>query len=118
MIRLYADYLHGEYGECQSDYVFVNLWGSPRHRPLAYPAVYVVVCRLRRRTGVDFDPHVFRHSYATRMLRAGTPLEVVSRLLGHVSLTTTETVYGHLSAEDARRVLEQLGWFADTAVQL
>jgi len=29
LVRLYADYLHGEYGELDSDYVFVNLWGEP-----------------------------------------------------------------------------------------
>lgn len=33
VIRLYADYLHGEYGELDSDYVFVNLWGQPFGRP-------------------------------------------------------------------------------------
>jgi integrase/recombinase XerD len=27
LLRLYADYLHGEYGELDFDYVFVNLWG-------------------------------------------------------------------------------------------
>ena len=30
LIRLYADYLHGEYGAVGSDYVFVNLWAEPR----------------------------------------------------------------------------------------
>lgn len=39
LVRLYADYLHGEYGDCGSDYVFVNLWGRPQGRPLGYPAV-------------------------------------------------------------------------------
>ena len=29
LIRLYADYLHLEYGDLDSDYVFVNLWGRP-----------------------------------------------------------------------------------------
>jgi integrase/recombinase XerD len=51
-------------------------------------------------------------------LRAGTPVEVVSTLLGHASVTTTIEVYGHLSVEDARRVLEQAGWFTGSAVQL
>ena len=76
--------------------------------------------RLRRRTGVDFDPHWCRHTYATGLLRAGTPVEVVSRLLGHASVTTTIEVYGHLTVEDARGALEQAGWFTDTgsAVQL
>lgn len=118
LIRLYADYLHGEYGDCDSDYVFVNLWGQPRGHPLGYPAVYDLVRRLRRRTGLDFDPHWCRHTYATRLLRAGTPVEVVSKLLGHASVTTTLSVYGHLSVEDARRVLERAGWFEDRQVRL
>ena len=29
VIRLYADYLHAEYGDLDSDYVFVNLWSGP-----------------------------------------------------------------------------------------
>ena len=118
LVRLYADYLHGEYGELDSDYVFVNLWGAPLGQPLAYPAVYDLVKRIRRRTGIGFDPHWYRHTYATRLLRAGAPVEVVSKLLGHASVTTTLNVYGHLSVEDARRVLENAGWFTDSAVRL
>lgn len=45
-------------------------------------------------------------------------MEVVSKLLGHASVTTTLNVYGHLGIEDARAVLEKAGWFADTAVRL
>ena len=105
LVRLYADYLHGEYGELDSDYVFVNLWAGQYGRPLTYAAVYDLVGRLRRRTGIDFDPHWCRHTYATGLLRAGTPVEVVSRLLGHASVTTTVEVYGHLSVEDARQTL-------------
>jgi integrase/recombinase XerD len=33
LIRLLADYLHAEYGDLDSDYVFVNLWGRPRGHP-------------------------------------------------------------------------------------
>lgn len=116
LVRLWADYLHTEYGDLDSDYVFVNLWGRPHGHPLGYPAVYDLVRRLRRATGVDFDPHWWRHTYATRLLREGTPVEVVSRLLGHASITTTLSCYGHLSVEDARTVLEQAGWFTDRAV--
>jgi len=98
LVRLYADYLHEEYGDLDSDYVFVNLWGRPHGRPLAYPAVYDLVCRLRRQTGIDFDPHWYRHTTATRLLRDGVAIEVVSAVLGHASITTTLEVYGHLTA--------------------
>jgi len=118
LVRLYADYLHGEYGDLDSDYVFVNLWGAPHGHPLTYAAVYDLVKRLRRRTGIEFDPHWYHHTYATDLLRKGTPVEVVSKLLGHASVTTTLNVYGHLGIEDARAVLEKAGWFTDSAVRL
>jgi hypothetical protein len=75
--------------------VFVNLWAEPRGQALAYPAVYDLVRRLRKRVGFDFDPHWCRHTMATRALRDGVPIEVVSKLLGHASLATTLEVYGN-----------------------
>lgn len=77
-----GDYPHIEYGDLDSDYVFVNLFAELRGQALSYAAVYDLVRRLRKRTGIDFDPHWCRHSAATRMLRDGIPIEVVSRLLG------------------------------------
>lgn len=118
LIRLYADYLHREYGDLDSDYVFVNLWGQPHGHPLTYTAVYDLVRRLRRRTGIDFNPHWYRHTAATRMLRDEVPIEVVSKLLGHADITTTAAVYGHLSAEDARTSLEAAGWFTGQKARL
>jgi integrase len=116
LIRLYADYLHGEYGDIDSDYVFVNLFAAPRGQAWSYPAVYDLVTRLRAKTGIDFDPHWFRHSVATRMLRDGVPVEVVSKVLGHSSVAITSAVYGHLTAEDARAALEKAGWLAGKKV--
>ncbi len=117
LIRLWSDYLHQEYAVLDSDYVFVNLFARPRGQALTYPAVYDLVLRLRRRTGIDFDPHWCRHSMATRALRDGVPIEVVSKLLGHASVTTTLSIYGHLTAEDARKALEAAGWFSRTEVR-
>jgi integrase len=51
-------------------------------------------------------------------LRDGVPIEVVSKLLGHADLTTTASVYGHLTVEDARVALEQAGWFTGQEVRL
>ena len=116
LIRLYADYLHLEYGDIDSDYVFINIWAEPRGQAWSYPAAYDLVRRLRAKTGLDFDPHWFRHSAATRWLRDGVPVEVVSKLLGHSSVTVTSAVYGHLTAQDARAALEKAGWFTGREV--
>jgi len=109
LVRSYADYLLEEYGELDSDYVFVNLWGGRVGSPLTYPAVYDLVRRLRSRTGIDFDPHWLRHTYATGLLRSGVPVEVVSSLLGHASVATTSATYAHLTVADTRAALTRAG---------
>src|SRR3989441_7162193 len=116
LIRLYADYLHEEYGGIDSDHVFVNIWAEPRGQAWSDQAAYDLVLRLRARTGIDFDPHWFRHSAATRWLRDGVSIEVVSTLLGHSSVTTTSAIYGHLTAADARAALEKAGWLTGREV--
>ncbi|MEU7382003.1 MULTISPECIES: tyrosine-type recombinase/integrase [unclassified Streptomyces] len=89
LVRLFAEVLHREYGDLDSDYVFVNLWGHSQGRPLACPAIYALVRRLRRRTSIGLDPHRWRRTRATRLLRDGTPVEVVSTLMGRSSEITT-----------------------------
>lgn len=42
----------------------------------------------------------------------------MATLLGHASVVTTSSTYGHLSVEDARRVMQQAGWFTDRQVRL
>ena len=118
LMRLYAGYLTREYGSLDSDYVFVNLWSQPYGRPWTYAAVYDLVLRLRERTGIDFGPHQYRHTYATWLLRRGAGMETVKECLGHASITTTIDIYGHLTVEDARKTLEAAGWFTGREVQL
>jgi integrase len=43
LVRLYSEYMHAEYGEIDSDYVFVNLWGGRRGIPMSYPTVCKLV---------------------------------------------------------------------------
>jgi integrase/recombinase XerD len=113
LIRLYSDYLHEEYGALDCDYVFVNLWGQPRGRPMSYASVDRLTRRLRVRTGIEFTPHQFRHSYATDLLRRGVAVEVVQHLLGHATISTTVDAYSHLGVEDARRALVAAGLLAE-----
>jgi integrase/recombinase XerD len=103
LTTLYSDYMHAEYGELDSDYVFVNLWGGAHGHALSYSAVDGLVRRLRARTGIEFHVHQLRHTHATEMLRCGVRLEVVSKRLGHSSIQTTQQTYAHLDAEDLRQ---------------
>jgi integrase len=66
LVRSYSDYMFsGEYGDVDSDYVFVNLWGGRLGAALTYPAVERLVCRIRSQTGIAFTLHMLRHTHAT-----------------------------------------------------
>jgi integrase len=53
--------------------------------------------------------HDLRHTNASLMLAAGTPLAVVSRHLGHARESTTADVYSHALLSGDRQALERLG---------
>ncbi len=109
LVRLYSEYLFAEYGDLDSDYVFVNLFAGPLGRPLGYSAVAGLVGRLQARSGISFSLHVLRHSAASEWIRSGVPIEVVSKLLTHTNVTTTSRTYVHLDVEDLRAELAKAG---------
>lgn len=94
--------------------MFVGLWSRPVGRPLTYGAVADLFARLSRATGIVATPHMFRHTCATRLLRAGVKAEVVQRLLGHASVSTTIDTYAHLNIEDVRHELHRAGLLGET----
>ena len=115
LVRCYSDYMHEEYGELDSDYVFVNLWGGRVGHAMSYATVDDLVRRTRAAVGFHFTPHIFRHTYASMARAGGVPLEVVSKILTHRSLQTTAAIYTHTTAEELRGELELAGWLPELA---
>ena len=62
LVRLYSEYMHAEYGEVDSDYVFVNLFAGKVGQPMGYAAVHQLIGRAGARSGVSFTAHILRHS--------------------------------------------------------
>ena len=64
-----------------------------------------------RRSAIVLPPgncvHCLRHTYATRLVRAGVRLDVVQRLLGHSKLATT-AIYLHSSIDDLHDAMATL----------
>lgn len=109
--RLYADYIwwlcdrggDAAIPDWDKGYIFCNTKREPLYAALRPESVYSHLRSMKRRLPElppRMTPHWFRHTHATALLLAGTPLHVVSRRLGHQSIQTTINTYGHVT-EDA-----------------
>jgi integrase/recombinase XerD len=103
LLKLYSSYLIEEYPEqIDCDYVFVNCWDGEIGQPLRYSSIEGLLNRLEKKTGIKANPHLFRHTHATELIRAGWEMAHVQKRLGHSSIQTTIDTYLHLSNEDLR----------------
>ena len=53
-------------------------------------------------------PHQLRHTFASRLCRAGVGLVHAQNLLGHSDPRLTAAIYTHLDVEDLRRAVQIL----------
>ena len=68
------------------------LFYGPRGKVLSYPAARMMFVKSIDKAGLShkgYTLHSLRHTYATDLLNAGMPLEVLEKLLGHNSLEVT-----------------------------
>jgi integrase/recombinase XerD len=77
--------------------------------PITYAAARVVVKKAGNPLGVNLRPHDLRRHAATFASRAGTPLEIVGKvILRHANLSTTQRYLGKVSDLEAIRWIESL----------
>jgi integrase/recombinase XerD len=59
--------------------------------PLGVRAIQHCMARYLKAAGISkpYSPHSLRHTFATQLLNAGAPLEVVKELMGHRSISMT-----------------------------
>ncbi len=83
------------------DPLFVNNTGFRLQTQSVRLAINEVVHKIELPKAVT--PHVFRHSFATKLLEKGADLRVVQELLGHASISNTQ-IYTHVTTERMKEV--------------
>jgi len=78
--------------------------------PMADQYVRNLLGRLAAKADVDkrVHPHGLRHSYAVELEAAGTPVTVISKLLGHSSVAVTSRYLDHLTNHQAVEALQDV----------
>ena len=77
--------------------------------PIAYGTARVIVKKAGEMVDVRLQPHDLRRHAATYASRAGTPLEIVSKvILRHSNLQTTQRYLGKVSDVEAMRWIDSI----------
>lgn len=65
------------------------------------------MAKIGERVGIHLYPHLMRHTFATRALNSGMPLEIVQALLGHSNVSTTQ-IYAKVKEFNVQHAYRQL----------
>ena len=87
----------------ESTPVFINNTGYRLQNKTVRNAIKTVVDNIQLPKKVT--PHMFRHSFATKLIENGADLRVVQELLGHASISNTQ-IYTHISTKHLQDVYE------------
>ena len=85
----------------ESSPVFINNTGYRLQTRTIRNVINEIVERIQLPKHVT--PHMFRHSFATRLIEHGADLRVVQELLGHASISNTQ-IYTHISTQHLKEV--------------
>ena len=87
-----------------------------RGRPISTTYVRRIVRNSARKAGIyrRIHPHAFRHLFAVELDDERTPMRVISELLGHARMTTTNTYLNHHSPrQTAETIAKRPKWLED-----
>ena len=89
-IQLLDHYLRLERRDISSTALFVSLKGPARGARMTSAGLRSLFRYHRQTTGVTLgNPHRFRHTFASDMIRAGVSLPALMQLMGHAHIQTT-----------------------------
>ena len=69
--------------------LFVNISGDNIGKPMNVEAVYSMLKRMDKKTGIKITPHMLRHYFGNERRKAGWSLELIQLAYGHRHIQTT-----------------------------
>lgn len=87
------------------DYFFVSEGNRSKGLPLSYNGVKSMFEKLFQATGVDANPHDFRHTYATNLARLKIDIRTLMEMLGHKHPDTVAIYIRMAEIEDVTKIL-------------
>lgn len=70
-------------------YLFINIAGENKGKPMTVDTVYSMLHRMEEKTGIKLTPHMLRHYFGNERRKAGWPLELIQLAYGHRHIQTT-----------------------------
>jgi integrase/recombinase XerD len=72
--------------------------------PLSKQVIEIMVRNSGKKAGIikKVTPHVFRHTFATQLVRNGADITAVQKMLGHADLRVTQ-IYTRVAGVDVKR---------------
>lgn len=91
------------------EWLFISIRGNHLTQNVAYSQLKRTCTKafLEHRKN-EITLHSFRHTFASKELLRGVPLEVISKILGHKNSKTTEEIYIHFTKNSTRKIREDL----------
>lgn len=90
------DYVLNERRDCKTEYIFITAVGATQKIARRH-------FRIKYRASREIIPHeglhIFRRTFASRLLQSGTPLEMISEMLGHIDKGSVQC---YLSTDEAK----------------
>jgi integrase/recombinase XerD len=88
----------------ESEYLLV----SNRSSKLDRDAVAKRLKKYGRMLDIKLNPHIFRHTFCTNLVKKNVNISTVSKLAGHANINTTNSYYLNVSAEDKQSAVDML----------
>lgn len=88
--------------QLETDHKYL-LHNNLRNRPVNYSDIKYIFLKLKDILKIKkLHPHMFRHTFATKLLQNGVDIKSVMDLMGHTNLSTTQR-YQHSSKEHTKK---------------